>query len=579
MTRDQDFDGLITLPSGGPPDPKQVGPARIEARIAIGLYSRVYRAVDLERGRTVVIKILAAETDTEVAGRFLDAAQRLTGLTDPHVVEVLASGMEGTTPWVMLEYLEATDLDAGSRRALTMAPATAVRAILDAAAGMRAALTRGVLHGDVRPRHLLDHRGSVRVTGFGLTPPFHTAQGRRLRGHPAYVAPEVAQGGKPSTRSDIYSLGATLFELVAGRPPFGAAGNDALVACAIHEPFPTFAAVGVEVASELEELLAGMVAKAPEKRFDGPEDLLQAGAAALPALRHEVLSDPAVVVEDGRQLGLRLPLPEGDTLLGRVPGEGLAIDDARVSRRHAVIHRKGDWLEVEDLASKNGIRVNGTATRTRQLFPGDRIAIGDTVLRIDGDRPAPTVELPGPVPASPVRGAFGVVEIVHAPAQQASAAALSVPGGGPGTAARLHILGRLAPLIAQQPNARLAELRTEILGVLANALGADEASFVRLEHGQPVFDARSAKEAKVLSCVLPALERALPGQMALVTSVRVGHDDRWGVMLAPVTEGGAVAAYLVLARHQGLFDDTMLATLEGACALLSLRSPTLPPRD
>ena len=83
----------------------------------------------------------------------------------------------------------------------------------------------------------------------------------------------------------------------------------------------------------------------------------------------------------------------------------------------------------------------------------------------------------------------------------------------------------------------------------------------------------------MLSCVLPALERALPGQMALVSSVRVGQDDRWGVMLAPVTEDGAVAAYLVLVREQGSFDDGALATLEGACALLSLRSPTQPPRS
>ncbi|MBI1948105.1 MAG: protein kinase [Deltaproteobacteria bacterium] len=578
MTRDQDNDGLITLPSGGPPDPKQIGSARIEARIAVGPYSRIYRAVDLERGRTVVVKVLAAETDTEVAGRFLDAAQRLTGLVDPHVVEVLGSGMEGTTPWVMLEYLDGTDLDAGSRRELTMIPATAIRVVLDAAAGLHAALARGVLPGDVRPRHLLRHHGVTKVTGFGLSPPFQTAQGRRLRGHPAYVAPEVAQGAKPTAQSDLYSLGATLFELVVGRPPFGAAGNDALVACAVHEPPPTFAGVGVEVPEPLEELLSRLIAKAPERRFADPAALLLAGTAMLPALRRLVLTDPAVVVEDGRQLGLRLPLPEGDTLLGRVPGEGLAIDDARVSRRHAIIHRRGDELEVEDLGSRNGIRVNGVAARTHKLCPGDRIAIGDTVLRIDGDRPPPTVELPAAVPASPVRGAFGDVEIAHGPAQQAGAAALSMPGGA-STAARLHILGRLAPLLASRPSARLLELKAEVLGVLGAALGADQSAFVRVDRGQPVFEARSGNEAKVLSCVLPALERALPGQMALVSSVRVGQDDRWGVMLAPVTEGGVVAAYLVLVRHQSSFDDAALSTLEGACALLSLRSPTLPPRE
>jgi len=69
------------------------------------------------------------------------------------------------------------------------------------------------------------------------------------------------------------------------------------------------------------------------------------------------------------------------------------------------------------------------------------------------------------------------------------------------------------------------------------------------------------------------------GRRELRRHAAIGQDDRWGVMLAPVTEDGAVAAYLVLVRDQGSFDDGALATLEGACALLSLRSPTQPPRS
>lgn len=578
MTRDLDPDSLITLPSGGPPDPKELGTIRIEARIAAGPYSRVYRGVDLSLGRTVAVKVLAGETEGDVATRFLDAALKLKGLAHANIVEVLGAGREGPCTYAVFEFLDATDLDAGSRREQALVPAAAARVVLDAAAGLQAAwLGRGLLHGDVRPRHLLRHRGVTKVTGFGLSPPFQTAQGRRLRGHPAYVAPEVAQGGKPSPASDLYSLGATLFELVTGRTPYGASGNDALVACAVHEPFPTFAAAGVRVPPELEELLAGMVAKSTDKRFADHVAFLTAGAAILPALRRLVTTDPAVVVEDGRQIGLRVPLPEGDTLLGRVPGEGLAIDDARISRRHAVLRRHGDTIEVEDLSSRNGIRVNGVETRARQVFPGDRIEIGDTILRIDGEAPPPTVEVPAPMPASPVRGAFGDVEIVHGPAQQSGADALYRPKG-PAATARLQILGRLAPLLAQRPGSGILELKAEILAILGEALGADDAAFVRVERGQLVFEARSSSEAKVLSCVLPALERALPGQMALLSSVRVDKEDRWGVMLAPVSEAGAVAAYVVLVRRAGSFDDATLAALEGACSLLAMRAQTLPPR-
>ena len=577
VARDPDPDSLITLPSGGPPDPKQLGSIRIEARLAAGPFSRVYRGVDLDAGRTVAVKVLASETEPEVARRFLEAAHKLEGLVHAHLVEVLDAGQEGSSAWAAFEYLDATDLDVGSRREQVLVPAAAARVVLDAAAGLQAAwLGRGMIHGDVRPRHLLRHQGVTRVTGFGLSPPFQTAQGRRLRGHPAYVAPEVAQGGKPSTGSDIYSLGATLFELVSGRAPFGASGSDALVACAVHEPFPTFASVGVRVPAALEDLLARMVAKSPDKRIQDPVALLTEGTAILPALRRLVTTEPALVVEEGRQAGLRFPLPEGETLLGRVPGEGLAIDDGRISRRHARVMRRGELLEVADLGSRNGIRVNGVETRSQAVFPGDRIGLGDTVLRIDGEAPPPTVEVPAPLPASPVRGAFGDVEIVHGPAQQAGADSLYRPKGPAGTA-RLQILGHLAPLLAQRPNAGVLDLKADILAILGEALAADDSALVRVERGQLVFEARSANEAKVLSCALPALERALPGQMALVSSVRVDKDDRWGVMLAPLREGSDVIAYVVLARRTGGFDDAALAALEGACALLAMRAQTLPP--
>src|SRR6185503_20925839 len=119
----------------------------------------------------------------------------------------------------------------------------------------------------------------------------------------------------------------------------------------------------------------------PSKRFANYVELLQAGAAILPHLRKVAAHEPAVVVEDGRQQGLRVNIPEGELLLGRTPGEGMQVDDARCSRRHALIKRSGDYIEVEDLGSRNGIRVNGADVRSKQLFPGDRIEIGDTVLR------------------------------------------------------------------------------------------------------------------------------------------------------------------------------------------------------
>jgi hypothetical protein len=440
-----------------------------------------------------------------------------------------------------------------------------MRAVLDAAQALSTAHDRGVVHGDVRPRHLIRLRGATKVTGFGLSPPRVTAQKRVLAGHPTYIAPEVAQGQPADARSDIYSLGVTLFELLTGRTPFGGGGADALVACHVHEPFPTLRSVV--------DFLGSMVSKKPNARFQSCVELLQAGASVLPALRRSRTDEPSVLVEDGRQTGLRLQIPEGDLLLGRVPGEGMEIDDARASRRHAMIRRSGEYIEVEDLGSRNGIRVNGVEVRSKQLFPGDRIEIGDTILRIEGAT-APVQQMPafGMLPASPVRGAFGDVEVSHPPNHQAGTDALSDPTGA-GAAVRLRLLAKVAPLLARRHEKPL-EMQQDFLQIVGDVLGADDRVLVRIARGAPVFEARNSHEAQVLSCVLPALERALPGQLSLATSVRVGADDRWSVLLCPVLQDGHTIAYVVLTKKQHGFADFALQALEGGCALLSMRAST-----
>jgi hypothetical protein len=142
---------------------------------------------------------------------------------------------------------------------------------------------------------------------------------------------------------------------------------------------------------------------------------------------------------------------------------------------------------------------------------------------------------------------------------------------GPGAAERLRVLARLAPLLASRHD-RPFEMQREVLSIVGDAVLADDRALIRVEGGQPVFEAKSSHEAQVLSCVLPALERALSGQLALATSVRVGTDDRWSVLLAPLLRDNDTLAYLVLVKHEGRFDEASLGVLEGSCALLSLRA-------
>jgi hypothetical protein len=359
-----------------------------------------------------------------------------------------------------------------------------------------------------------------------------------------------------------------LFELLVGRPPWGTASADALLACHVHEPFPSLKGQAPRAALELEGFLGRMVAKDPAKRFSTWAELLQAGAVLLPKLRHLLPTTPAVVVEEGRQQGERIDIPEGELLLGRVLGEGLALDDARVSRRHAMIRRSGDYIEITDLASRNGIRVNGEDVRSRQLFAGDRIDVGDSVLRIEGP-PSPVQQIPavGAPPPSPLRGAFGDVEVSHVPARQAGPQALADVPFSPD---RQRLLASLAALLATRTTTEA--LRLQAVGIVADLLKADHRLVIAVRDAQPVFRAGTAHEAQLLSGTLPAVERALPGQLSLATTVRVNVDDRWAVVLAPIFERGQTSALAVLVKRIGRFDDDALLMLEATCALLTLRA-------
>ncbi len=565
--------GLVTL-TGHSPEPHSIGTCRIEARLAAAGVARVYRAVDLSLGRTVVVKLMQPPWDEEVGSveRFLAFGHALVGLTAPHIVSVLRAGRAGPTPYIVCEFVDGEDLETVLKRERQLVPQGALRVVLDAASGLEAAGRRGVLHGDIRPRHLLRTRGEVKVTGFGLSPVQTTALGHQIAGHPAYLAPELIDPttamGPPDHRADMYALGCTLFELLVGQPPFGTASADALLACHVHEPFPSLRAQAPRVPGELDGFLARLVAKSPEKRFATWAELLQAGALLLPKLRHLQPTVPSLIVEEGRQHGERVDIPEGELLLGRVLGEGFPLDDARVSRRHAMVRRNGDYTEITDLASRNGIRVNGVDVRSRQIFAGDRIEIGDTILRVEGPT-SPLQQIPviGPPPPSPLRGAFGDVEVSRPVSRQAGPQGLATM---PATVEHQQLFARLLPLLAARPGSTEA-LRQQVVGLVGDALQADHRLVIEVRDQQPVFRASTAHEAQLLSGTLPAVERALPGQLSLSTTVRVNVEDRWAVLLAPIVARGQTAALAVLVKRIGRFDDEALTLLEATCALLSLR--------
>jgi serine/threonine protein kinase len=550
------------------PDAAVLGGYTVVERIADDTMGNLFvaRAPD---GKTVLLRLFDLDgTAPDDAREAVRALRRLIGLTIPHVVPVLDVGGE-ERPFVVTPNVYGLDLATVIGKSGPLPLPRALRVLREAASGLEEAASKGVLHGDIRPGNLFLVDDATEIAGFAIASPWKTSLGRVVRGDAAYLAPEVSAGRRGDVRSDIYALGCTIYELLTGRPPFGAVSRDALVACHTHEAFPLARRRVPTLSVDVDNLLSEMGAKDPGKRPQSYEELQERAEDLLRRMVPQDVSPPLLIVESGRQQGLSVILPEGSLLLGRVPGEGFVVDDGRISRRHAVVHRRGGRVSVEDLGSRNGIKVNGTRVKDVALSPGDRIALGDTVLRVESCDPAvgrEEVTGTGPHPSSPVRGAFGAKELVHAPARQRHATDLFTD-----PSSVLAAVTRLAVHLADG-DFDAGELRRVAVDAARDATRAERGLVVDIGEFGPEMQAASADEAQVLSIVLPAVERAMPGQLALLTSVRADRMGAWSTVLAPLVDAsGTTVSYLVVVRREQAFEPEDLAALEIVADLVSRR--------
>jgi len=255
---------------------------RIDALIAEGGTSRVYRGTHLLKRRRVAIKVMSPEVAAvpEMAARFDREVAIATRLRHPNVVEVIDSGtLDGAGDasggrFLVMELLRGRPLDAVLREEGALHPVRALgvaRQILDA---LDEAHRQGIVHRDIKPHNvfLLD-KDLVRLFDFGIALNERaamklTAAGTAF-GTPDYISPEMATGSRVDARADLYSLGATLFEMVTGRPVFVDKTPIQLLRAHIHEAPPRARDVNPAraVPPRLDAIIARALEKAPDRRF------------------------------------------------------------------------------------------------------------------------------------------------------------------------------------------------------------------------------------------------------------------------------------------------------------------------
>ena len=204
----------------------QIGKYQILGQIGEGAMGVVYRALDPVLNRPVAIKVMsdALARDTDLRGRFLREAQSAGSLQHPNVVTIYDFGEVDGHPFIAMEFVEGADLDEILRNRGQLSPVEKLDILIDVLNGLAYAHKRGIVHRDVKPANIrIDGEGRARIMDFGIA---HLSSSNMTRtgmtvGTPAYMSPEQITGGAIGAPSDIFAVGAVMYELFAGVQAFG----------------------------------------------------------------------------------------------------------------------------------------------------------------------------------------------------------------------------------------------------------------------------------------------------------------------------------------------------------------------
>jgi serine/threonine-protein kinase len=246
----------------------------VERELGRGGMATVYLAHDLKHDREVAIKVLRPELAATLgAERFVREIEIAAKLTHPHILPLYDSGEADGFLYYVMPYVEGESLRDRLHRERQLPLEDAIRIAREVASALSNAHSLGVIHRDIKPENILLSAGEAVVADFGIARAVTAAGGEQLTetgmavGTPAYMSPEQATAGEMDGRSDIYSLGCVLYEMLGGEPPYTGATPKAVLARKLTDPVPSLRALRETVQAGLEQAAQKALAKAPADRF------------------------------------------------------------------------------------------------------------------------------------------------------------------------------------------------------------------------------------------------------------------------------------------------------------------------
>jgi len=283
---------IAKCPQCGAPMPV---PARLSQfllfrELGKGAMGAVYQAFDTTLARHVAIKVMSSKLGANRAfvERFFKEARALAALNHPNVVQIYSCGEEKGQPYIVMELVPGGRVDALMEES-RISELRGLEIGVDVASGLKAASDIGLVHGDVKPENILFNRdGLCKVVDFGIARfAGEQSDGGGIWGTPFYIAPEAVRGQAVDQQADIYSLGATLFHILAGRPPFDAETAKEVILARLKSPAPSLTEFCPEIHPETARVVGRMLEESSVRRYPTYESLLADMRSVLERVRAE----------------------------------------------------------------------------------------------------------------------------------------------------------------------------------------------------------------------------------------------------------------------------------------------------
>ena len=247
-------------------------------KIGTGGMSDVYKAKDHKLNRFIAVKVLKQEfsENNNFVNKFRTEAQAAAGLMHPNIVNVYDVGSEGGIYYIVMELVEGITLKKYIEKKVRLSSKEAVSIAIQISNGIEAAHNNHIIHRDIKPQNtIISKEGKVKVTDFGIAKAAtNNTVSSNVMGSVHYTSPEQARGGFSDERSDIYSLGITMFEMLTGRVPFNGDTTVAIAIKHIQEALPYPSDYADDIPYSVEQIVLKCCQKSPDRRYQSMGEVI-----------------------------------------------------------------------------------------------------------------------------------------------------------------------------------------------------------------------------------------------------------------------------------------------------------------